>query len=63
MLASIFVIQGYDTLLRPERVSPLAEPVVRPLADHVPAVPGETEQAVRLNGAVQAAVGSLLALG
>ncbi len=63
MLASIFVIQGYDTVLRPERVSAQAEPVVRPLADRVPAVPGQTEQAVRINGAVQVVAGSLLALG
>lgn len=39
MLASIFTIQGYDVLLRPERVSPLAEPVVQPLAERVSAVP------------------------
>lgn len=63
MLASIFVIQGYDTVLRPERVSAQAEPVVRPIADRVPAVPGQTEQAVRINGAVQVVAGSLLALG
>jgi len=63
MVASIFVIQGYDTFRRPERVAPLAEPVVRPLADRVPAVPAKTEQAVRINGAVQMAAGALLALG
>jgi len=63
MLASIFAIQGYDTMRRPERVSPLAEPVVRPVADRVPAVPDKTEQAVRINGAVQFVAGSLLALG
>ena len=63
MLASIFVIQGYDTVLRPERVSAQAEQVVRAIADRVPAVPGQTEQAVRINGAVQVVAGSLLALG
>ena len=63
MVASIFIIQGYDTFRRPERVAPLAEPVVRPLAERVPAVPAKAEQAVRLNGAVQMAAGSLLALG
>jgi putative oxidoreductase len=63
MVASIFVLQGYDTLRRPERVAPLAEPVVRSLAERVPAVPAQTEQAVRLNGAVQLVAGSLLALG
>jgi putative oxidoreductase len=63
MVASIFVIQGYDTFRRPERVAPLAEPVVRPLAERVSAVPAKTEQAVRVNGAVQMAAGTLLALG
>src|SRR6202050_2376631 len=32
MLASISAIQGFDTLLHPERVASLAEPVVRPVA-------------------------------
>jgi uncharacterized membrane protein YphA (DoxX/SURF4 family) len=63
MLASIFVVQGYDTVLRPERVSAQAEPVVRPIAERVPVVPSQTEQAVRINGAVQVVAGSLLALG
>src|ERR1700735_1694129 len=63
MLASIFVIGGLDTLRNPGRVAPLAEPVVRPIADRVRAVPDETEQAVRINGAVQLVAGSLLALG
>src|SRR5215472_12252973 len=63
MLASIFVIQGFDAMLHPERVAPRAEPVVAPLADYVPGVPTTTEDAVRLNGAVQFTAGSLLALG
>ncbi|MFI5062843.1 MAG: DoxX family protein [Streptosporangiales bacterium] len=63
MLGSIFVIQGYETWRRPERVTPAAEPVVRPVRDRVPGLPSETEQAVRLNGAVQAVAGSMLAAG
>ena len=63
MVASIFIIQGYDTFRRPERVAPLAEPVVRPLAERIPAVPAKAEQAVRINGAVQMVAGALLALG
>ncbi|MGD0604496.1 MAG: hypothetical protein ABSA53_12950 [Streptosporangiaceae bacterium] len=39
MVASIFVLQGYDTLRHPERVAPLAEPVVRSVAERVPALP------------------------
>ena len=63
MLASIFVIQGFDTMLHPERVAPRADPVIRPLAELLPGVAGQTEDAVRLNGAVQFTAGSLLALG
>jgi uncharacterized membrane protein YphA (DoxX/SURF4 family) len=63
MVASIFIIQGFDTFRRPERVAAAAEPVVRPIADRVPVVPAKAEQAVRLNGAVQMAAGVLLALG
>lgn len=63
LLASIFVIQGYDTLVRPERVAARAEPVVRPIANRVSFVPDKTEHAVRVNGAVQVVAGSLLAMG
>ena len=63
MLASIFIIEGYRALREPERVAPAAEPVVRRISERVPAVPAKTEQAVRLNGAVQMVAGALLALG
>jgi putative oxidoreductase len=63
MLASIFIIQGYDTMRNPDRVVKIAEPVVRPIASRVSVVPDDTEQAVRLNGAVQFVAGSLLAIG
>src|ERR1700683_1727916 len=63
MLASIFVIQGFDTMLHPERVAAQAEPVIRPVAERVPLVPARAEQAVRLSGAVQVVAGSLLAIG
>ena len=63
MLASIFVVQGLDTFQHPEKVAARAEAVVRPLSGRIPAVPAETEQAVRINGAVQAAAGTMLGLG
>jgi uncharacterized membrane protein YphA (DoxX/SURF4 family) len=63
MLASIFIIQGYDTFRHPERVAAKAEPIVTPIAERVPAVPAKPEQAVRLNGAVQVVAGSMLAIG
>ncbi len=63
MLASIFIVGGYNTLRDPGRVAPAAEPVVRPVADRVSFVPDKIEQAVRINAAVQVVAGSLLALG
>ena len=63
MLASIFIVQGYETLRRPERVVKKADPVVQPLAERLPFVPNDTEQAVRINGAVQMVAGALLAIG
>jgi uncharacterized membrane protein YphA (DoxX/SURF4 family) len=47
----------------PERVAKQAEPIVQPLAEVADIVPKDTEQAVRINGAVQFAAGALLAVG
>lgn len=63
MLASIFVVQGYQTWRNPERVAARAEPVVRPVTSRVSMLPEETEQNVRINGAVQCVAGSMLAMG
>jgi uncharacterized membrane protein YphA (DoxX/SURF4 family) len=63
MLASMFIVQGYDTLRHPEKFSPGAEKVVAPLRQRVDALPDNTEQLVRINGAVQLVAGSLLAIG
>jgi putative oxidoreductase len=63
MLASIFVAQGLQTLEHPELVTNIAEPVVKRMADLIPAIPGESEQAVRVNGAIQVAAGTMLGLG
>jgi len=63
MLASIFVVQGLETFRHPERVAKAAAPVVGPIAQRVPAVPAETEHAVRLNGAVQVVAGATLGFG
>jgi uncharacterized membrane protein YphA (DoxX/SURF4 family) len=63
MLASIFIVQGLNTMRNPERVVKKAEPVVRPIAERVSFIPDDTEQAVRLNGAVQMTAGILLAVG
>lgn len=63
MLASMFVAGGLSSVRSPHAVAPVAEPVVRPVADRVSVLPDRTEQLVRLNGAVQVAGGVLLGLG
>lgn len=63
MLASVFILQGYETLRHPEAVAQMAEPVVRALSERISFVPAGAEQSVRLNGAVHLVAGSLLALG
>jgi putative oxidoreductase len=63
MLASIFVVQGVQSFQNPERVTPLAAPVVARLRERMPAMPAEAEHAVRINGAIQAVAGTLLGLG
>ena len=63
MIASVYIIQGYQTMRSPERVVKQAEPVVRSLAEYIDFVPDDTEQAVRVNAAVQLAGGLLLAIG
>lgn len=63
MLGAMFVAGGYGTVMDPERVSSKAEPVVDALSERVPGVPRDAVTAVRLNGAVQAAAGTMLSLG
>ncbi|MDN0199804.1 DoxX family protein [Streptomyces sp. S.PNR 29] len=63
MLASMFVAGGLESLRHPEDVSPVAEPVVRPVTERVDALPDRTEQLVQLNGAVQVVAGALLGIG
>jgi putative oxidoreductase len=63
MLASVFILEGLDALRDPGRVAPKADPVVQFLTKQVPGLTDNTEQAVRINGAVQLVAGSLLAIG
>lgn len=63
MLASMFLAGGLESVRRPQDVAPVAEPVVRPVTERVAALPESTEQAVRLNGAVQVLAGLMLATG
>ncbi|GGY41574.1 hypothetical protein GCM10010384_55680 [Streptomyces djakartensis] len=63
MLASMFLTGGLSSVREPEQVAPIAEPVVQPVTERVPALPDRTEQVVRLSGAVQVAAGLMLATG
>jgi uncharacterized membrane protein YphA (DoxX/SURF4 family) len=63
LLASMFVVGGMSTVRSPQDVTPLAEPVVRPIKERVPMLPDRTEHSVRLSGGVQVIAGVLLGLG
>jgi putative oxidoreductase len=63
MLASMFVAGGLNSVRSPKELAPVAEPVVRPVAERVPALSDRTDQLVRLNGAVQVAAGLMLGIG
>ncbi|MGC3003768.1 DoxX family protein [Streptomyces sp. G35A] len=63
MLASMFVAGGLESVRNPQNVAPIAESVVRPVTERVDLLPDNTEQAVRLNGAVQVVAGLMLATG
>ncbi|MDN3270262.1 DoxX family protein [Streptomyces sp. MA15] len=63
MLASMFIVGGLDSVRHPQRVAPVAEPVVRSVTGRIPKLPDRTEDSVRLNGAVQVVGGLLLATG
>ncbi len=60
----MFVTGGYDAYRNPAGKVPAADDVAPPIAARIPGLPeGETEQLVKINGAVQVAAGSLLAIG
>ncbi|MFC7846475.1 DoxX family protein [Streptomyces sp. NPDC057382] len=63
MLASMFLAGGVNSVRDPKQVADAAEPVVKPVTDRVSVLPDRTEQAVRLNGAVQVVAGLMLATG
>ena len=64
MLASIFISGGVDSLRNPGPKTAAADNVTPTITSRVPALEGlDTETLVRVNGGVQVAAGSLLALG
>lgn len=65
MLASIFVVQGFNKLRAPDESAERAKPVtdrVAPLLErYVPQVPTDTRTLVRISGAIDVAAGAMLA--
>ena len=70
MLASMFVAGGVDALRNPQALVPAAKSVtdtIKPVVDEAApegaSLPADTEQIVRINGAVQVVAGLALATG
>ncbi len=63
LLASIFVVGGWDAFWNPTGKAKKAETVTKPLADKAGVSGLDTETFVRVNGAVQIGAGMLLAAG
>jgi uncharacterized membrane protein YphA (DoxX/SURF4 family) len=63
LLASIFVVGGWDALRNPAGKANKAEAVTEPLVGSTDIEGLDTETLVRINGAVQVGAGLLLALG
>jgi putative oxidoreductase len=62
-LASMFIVGGLDSVRHPGSKVPAAEGVAMSIAGHVPYLPEDPEQLVRINGAAQVGAGVLLSLG
>ena len=62
-LAAMFVTGGVDALRAPASKLPAADPIAPRIAEKLPYLPEDTEQLVRINGAVQVAAGLMLATG
>ena len=62
-LSAMFITGGVDSLSNPAGKVPAADPVAPPIAAKLPYLPEDTEQLVRINGAVQVGAGLMLALG
>lgn len=63
LLASIFVVGGWDAFWNPAGKAKKAEAVTEPLVETAGVEGVDTETLVRVNGAVQIGAGALLALG
>jgi putative oxidoreductase len=62
-LAAMFVTGGIDALRAPASKVPVADPIAPRIAEKLPYLPEDTEQLVKINGAVQVGAGLMLATG
>ena len=60
LLASMFIVGGFDAVRNPKSKVGAAEDVAPAIAAHLPYLPEDPEQLVRINGAVQLGAGALL---
>jgi uncharacterized membrane protein YphA (DoxX/SURF4 family) len=63
LLAATFIYGGLDAVRNPGSKAKAAEPVALPIAERIPGLPEDPEKLVQINGAVQVAAGTLLAIG
>ena len=63
LLSSLFVGAGLDSLRAPGPKAEMAAPFLERVRDTLPALPGDDEQLVRFNAAVQVGAGVLMATG
>jgi putative oxidoreductase len=63
LLASMFIVGGADALRAPGSKVPAADPIAPRIAEKLPYLPEDTEQLVKINGAVQVVAGLMLATG
>jgi uncharacterized membrane protein YphA (DoxX/SURF4 family) len=63
LLATVFIAEGLDSVMRPARKVSQAEAVTLPVARRISALPDDTETLIRINGVVQVGAGLLLAAG
>jgi uncharacterized membrane protein YphA (DoxX/SURF4 family) len=59
----MFITGGLDSLRHPASKRPAADPIAPRIAAKLPYLPEDTEQLVRINGAVQLGAGLMLATG
>jgi putative oxidoreductase len=63
LLASMFIVGGFEALRHPKSKLPAAEGIGPAIAARLPYLPEDPEQLVKINGAVQVGAGVLLSLG